>query len=139
MGVRVRACVRLAACWGGVVKRGRGRRRWWAASEVSLGVCARVCACVVCSISSHQLSSRNVRGPARTARALDAPTLFLTRPGWVAPGSAWEGGSAPAVPFPPRRSPLARWDYNLLVGRRRRRRRLHIHRPTTGRTTKSTE
>lgn len=66
---------------------------------------------------------RNVRGPpARTAHALlDAPTLFLTRPGWVAPGSAWEGESAPSVPFPPSRSPLARWDYNLLVGKRRRR------------------
>lgn len=47
LGVRVRACVRLAACWGGVVKRGwrRRTRRLW-----SVSVC-------VCSISSHQLLS----------------------------------------------------------------------------------
>lgn len=66
LGVRVRACVRLAACWGGVVKRGRW---WWAPCEVSLSLS-------LCSISSHQLLSGMCVARAHGSRTGCAQCIF---------------------------------------------------------------
>lgn len=73
MGVAVGVCARLEPCRGGVV------------SGIGLGGGAGCRGpCEVCLPFRVTSSGQECAWPARADHALDAPTLFLTRPGWVA-------------------------------------------------------